>query len=133
MMADILARIALFLAIAAVLVVSDLLLRSHVIRAIRGLVHLGRRALSRGAHYSLLGCSRYGRRALWRGAHYLLRGCTRYGPRVCAFAEDLVIVWPPRVGYSPELADRIVSRQGLAPAAETQPNLNELGEDGGVS
>ena len=126
MMVHVLASVALFLAIASFLVVTDRLLRSYVIWLICVLVALGCRASSRGLYY--------GGRVISRGVyHGVLLGCIRYGRRVCALAEDLVLVLPPCAGRAGLVADRILSHPGPALATSTRPDLNELSEEGGAS
>jgi hypothetical protein len=151
MMVYILASVALFLAIATSLVVTDRLLRSYVIWPICVLVALGRRASSRGLYYGGRMISRglyYGARMISRGLyHHALLGCIQYGRRVYVHAEDLVIVWPPHPGQSGALPDRTLSRPAATLAASTRmparafspgrafarPDLDELGEGGEAS
>jgi hypothetical protein len=92
-----------------------------MIRAVCGLVALGRRVLWRGAHY------------ISRGVHYVSLGCIRYGHGVYVFTEDLVIAYPPRTGRSPALAEWILNQPDATPATSTRLDPDELGESGGAS
>ena len=82
---------------------------------IRDLIAIARRALSRATD------------------HAILLGCLQHGRRVYVFAEDLVIVWPPRTGKSGEPADRILSQPGVVLVVSTRSDLSDLGEAGEVS
>ena len=139
-MVHILARVALYLAIASFLVVTDRFLRSYVIWLTCVLVALSRRALSRGLYH--------GGRAISRGLyHCALLGCVQYGRRLYFLAEDLVIVWPPHPGRSGALADRTLARPAATLVGSTRmsardfspgrafarSDLDEFGEGGEAS
>ena len=116
-----------------ILGVGGLLLASAALVAAAGLflqVSDGRRV----ATWAVCGLLGFGRRVFSRGAgHGVWLGCVDYGHRFLVFTEDLVIVWPPRTGKSPLLADWILSQSGVEPTASTRPDPRELGEEGGAS
>jgi hypothetical protein len=122
MTATILGVVGLSLAIAALVAAAGLFVR----------VSDGRRLAS----WAICGfvARRRRQRALSRGAgHGVWLGCVDYGHRFLVYVEDLVIVWPPRTGQSPLLADWVLSPPGVEPTASTRPDPRELGGEGGAS
>jgi hypothetical protein len=118
---------------AIVLGVGGLLLASAALVAAAGLflrVSDGRRVVA----WAVCGLIGLGRRAISRGAgHGVWLGCVDYGHRFLVFAEDLVIVAPPRTGKSPRLADLIISQPGAGLTASARPDPRDLGEESGAS
>jgi hypothetical protein len=117
-----LASVGLFLAITAFLVAGHTLVSSYTAWTIRSLVALG--------------CH-----AFWRGGHWIMFASRHIGCSVYDFAEDLVVVWPPRTGTSGALTDWILSQPGVTVTSAhpdlhnlgAHPDLYELGEDGEAS
>jgi hypothetical protein len=98
--------------------------------AAAALAHGGRRVTAR----VIRRLADFGRRTFSRGAdHRVWLGCVEYGHRFYVFAEDLVLVLPPRTGRPGVLTGQIPGHRAAATDTGLRPNLDGPGEEGGAS